>query len=102
MSKSDNDNELSDLRSELARAKDRNINKAVAILKRRNEMSKSDNDNDSELSDLRSELARAKDRNINKAVASVAVCVAGAFAMYITDGSTGIGWAIFGLFIIWQ
>lgn len=37
----------------------------------------------------------------SRAIASVAVCAAGAFCMYITNGSTGIGWAILGLMIIW-
>jgi len=36
-----------------------------------------------------------------KAIASIAVCVAGAYSMQITSGSTGIGWACFGLMIIW-
>jgi hypothetical protein len=40
--------------------------------------------------------------NKAKAAASIAVCFAGAFSMYVTDGATGIGWAIFGLFLIWQ
>lgn len=38
---------------------------------------------------------------IAKAVASMAVCVAGAISMKITNGETGIGWAILGLLIIW-
>lgn len=36
-----------------------------------------------------------------QAVASVAVCAAGAYCMYVTGGETGIGWAILGLMIIW-
>lgn len=38
---------------------------------------------------------------IGKGIASVAVCAAGAYCMYLTDGQTGIGWAILGLLIIW-
>jgi hypothetical protein len=41
------------------------------------------------------------DINLAKAIASVAVCVAGAYCMKITNGQTGIGWAVFGLIIIW-
>lgn len=36
-----------------------------------------------------------------KAIASVACCALGAVSMWITDGTTGIGWAILGLLIIW-
>ena len=36
-----------------------------------------------------------------KAIASIAVCGMGAYVMYLTDGKTGIGWAILGIFIIW-
>ncbi len=36
-----------------------------------------------------------------KAVASIAVCTMGSYTMYITDSSTGIGWAIIGLMLIW-
>lgn|SRR4030042_486515 len=39
--------------------------------------------------------------NITRAVASVAVCALGGWCMYLTKGNTGIGWAIFGLFLIW-
>ena len=37
----------------------------------------------------------------SKAIASVAICGAGAFSMYISGGQTGIGWAVLGLMIIW-
>ena len=37
---------------------------------------------------------------LSKGIASIAVCGAGAFSMYITKGETGIGWAILGLIII--
>jgi hypothetical protein len=40
--------------------------------------------------------------NVNKGLASIAVCGIGAYAMYITGGETGIGWAMFGLFLIWS
>ena len=36
-----------------------------------------------------------------KAVASVAICAAGAYCMWLTQGRTGIGWACFGLFLVW-
>ena len=36
-----------------------------------------------------------------QAIASVSICAAGAFSMYITKGRTGIGWAVLGLVIIW-
>jgi len=38
---------------------------------------------------------------IGKGIASIAVCGLGACAMYLTDGETGIGWAVLGLLIIW-
>jgi hypothetical protein len=38
---------------------------------------------------------------IGKGIASLAVCGLGAYAMYSTDGKTGVGWAILGLLIIW-
>ena len=38
---------------------------------------------------------------IGKGLASIAVCAAGAYAMYISNGQTGIGWSILGLLIIW-
>ena len=37
-----------------------------------------------------------------KAIASVAICAAGAYSMKVTKGETGIGWACFGLFLIWS
>jgi hypothetical protein len=40
--------------------------------------------------------------NLAKGIASIAVCVAGAYCMKITGGQTGIGWAILGLFFIWD
>lgn len=38
----------------------------------------------------------------NKAVATIAVCTLGGTSMYLTNGSTGIGWAILGVFLIWD
>ena len=41
---------------------------------------------------------------IGKGLASVAVCAAGGFSMWVTAGSgspSGIGWAILGLLLIW-
>ncbi len=37
----------------------------------------------------------------SKAIASVAVCAAGAYSMWVSNGSTGIDWAIVGLLLIW-
>jgi hypothetical protein len=36
-----------------------------------------------------------------KTIASVAICFAGAYCMKITNGTTGIGWAVLGLLFIW-
>ena len=36
-----------------------------------------------------------------KAIASIAVCAAGAYSMQVSNGSTGIGWAILGIALIW-
>jgi len=36
-----------------------------------------------------------------RAVASIAVCGLGGFSMYLTEGQTGIGWAILGILLIW-
>jgi hypothetical protein len=36
-----------------------------------------------------------------KGLASIAVCLIGAYSMRITDGGTGVGWAILGLMFIW-
>ncbi|NVM33965.1 MAG: hypothetical protein HWN81_00115 [Candidatus Lokiarchaeota archaeon] len=41
-------------------------------------------------------------RGIARGIASIAVCVAGSFCMYITNSSTGIGWIVLGLFCIWM
>ena len=38
----------------------------------------------------------------NRGLATVAVCSAGAYCMYLTEGATGIGWAILGLIFIWE
>jgi hypothetical protein len=38
---------------------------------------------------------------IGRAIASVAVCAMGSYCMYITEGETGIGWAILGLLVLW-
>ena len=38
---------------------------------------------------------------IAKGIATIAVCGMGAYVMQITDGKTGIGWAIFGVIGIW-
>ena len=38
---------------------------------------------------------------LSRTLVSIAVCVGGIFAMWITDGETGIGWMIFGLIIVW-
>ena len=36
-----------------------------------------------------------------KALATVAVCLLGVYCMWLTEGSTGVGWAILGVFLIW-
>jgi len=38
---------------------------------------------------------------IGQAISSVAVCALGGFCMHQSNGSTGIGWAVFGLIVIW-
>ena len=38
---------------------------------------------------------------IAKAIASIAVCALGGYCMNKTNGDTGIGWAIAGIFLIW-
>ena len=38
---------------------------------------------------------------LSRAIASVAVCGMGGYVMHLTNGTTGIGWAILGIFIIW-
>jgi hypothetical protein len=38
---------------------------------------------------------------IGKGLASIGICGAAAYCMYVTQSSTGIGWAIVGLIIIW-
>lgn len=39
--------------------------------------------------------------NNNKGIATIAVCVLGIYSMYVSNGQTGIGWAILGVFLIW-
>jgi len=41
------------------------------------------------------------DINLAKGLASIAICAIGAYSMKITGGETGIGWACFGLWLIW-
>ncbi len=36
-----------------------------------------------------------------KGLASLAVCGMGAYCMFLTGGTTGIGWAILGIMLIW-
>jgi len=36
-----------------------------------------------------------------RAAASIGVCLLGGFCMYITNGTTGVGWAILGIMLIW-
>jgi len=36
-----------------------------------------------------------------KALASVACCAMGSYCMFITNGSTGVGWTILGIALIW-
>jgi len=37
----------------------------------------------------------------NRWLATIGVCALGALCMYVTDGNTGIGWAMFGVILIW-
>lgn len=37
-----------------------------------------------------------------KGLASIAVCALAAYCEWLTKGDHGIGWAIFGLLIIWN
>jgi len=39
--------------------------------------------------------------HIGRGLASLAVCGLAAWSMHVSGGSTGVGWGIFGLFIIW-
>lgn len=36
-----------------------------------------------------------------KGCATIAICLLSAFSMHLTNGETGIGWAVLGLFAIW-
>lgn len=50
-------------------------------------------------------LEKKRQKNIklfNAGLASFSICLAGSFAMWITEGETGIGWAAFGLWLIWS
>jgi hypothetical protein len=38
---------------------------------------------------------------IGKGLATIGICVLGGFSMYVSGGSTGIGWAILGVLLIW-
>lgn len=38
---------------------------------------------------------------VARGLGTIGVCALGAFAMWVTDGNTGIGWAILGVLIIW-
>lgn len=38
---------------------------------------------------------------IARAAASVGVCYLGALAMHISEGETGVGWALLGIYIVW-
>jgi len=42
-----------------------------------------------------------KHEYLAKAAASIAVCGAGAAAMYFSQGQTGVGWSVLGVLIIW-
>ena len=42
-----------------------------------------------------------KNVDINKGLASIAVCALGAWSMYVSNGTTGVGWAILGILLIW-
>ena len=38
---------------------------------------------------------------LGRGLGTIGVCALGAFCMFITNSSIGIGWAIFGVFLIW-
>ncbi len=38
---------------------------------------------------------------IARGIATLAVCGAGAYSMYTSNGKTGIGWSILGILLIW-
>ncbi len=38
---------------------------------------------------------------LGKGVATLGVCALGAFCVYVTKSKTGIGWATFGVALIW-
>lgn len=39
---------------------------------------------------------------LGKAIATVAICAMGAYCMWATKGSTGIGWAVFAIALVWM
>jgi hypothetical protein len=43
-----------------------------------------------------------KKTSISKGIASFSVCLLGGYCMWLTDGGTGVGWAILGLLLIWD
>jgi hypothetical protein len=40
-------------------------------------------------------------QHIGRGIATLAVCGAGAYSMYVSGGTTGIGWSILGILLIW-
>lgn len=42
-----------------------------------------------------------KNEYLGKGLASLGVCLAGTVCMCLTNGTTGIGWIVFGLVVIW-
>ena len=57
-----------------------------------------------ESSPSKSELIRrctAWPEYLGKAIATVAICAMGAYCMWATKGSTGIGWAVLGITLVW-
>jgi hypothetical protein len=39
--------------------------------------------------------------HMGRGLATLAVCGVGAYSMYVSNGSTGVGWAILGTLFIW-
>jgi hypothetical protein len=37
-----------------------------------------------------------------KMLSTVAICMMGTYCMWLTNGKTGIGWAILGVLFVWE
>ena len=54
----------------------------------------------SDLSDLE-KIADIRYSYKFRTISTIAVCFLGGFTMWLTDGQTGIGWALLGIAFIW-